>query len=202
MRQHHQNARSAPTAWPANLLIKPMPAARAARRTRIVSNPPKPASLPAHDFVIRRARASDEAAIVEIEQAAFTGDDPFSARQVRRLVANPRAEVFVSDDAGQITGWIVMLTRRTASPGNTRTGRLYGLAVLPSAVGRGIGRTLAIRGIDALERAGVRRIHLEVRSDNERAIGLYRSLGFTPIEPLPAYYGSDDGLRMRRQTNP
>ncbi len=55
---------------------------------------------------------------------------------------------------------------------------IYGFAVQPSHKGRGIGRGLLRRVCSQANEAGVKRVHLEVEVDNDRALGLYTSLGF------------------------
>ena len=58
---------------------------------------------------------------------------------------------------------------------------IYGFAVDPPWQGRGIGREALRRACGELRAAGVRRIGLEVAVDNERALGLYTSVGFKPV---------------------
>ena len=54
-----------------------------------------------------------------------------------------------------------------------------GMGVLPAYRGQGIGRRLLQACIDKARAQGLTRIELEVRADNQRAIGLYQALGFT-----------------------
>jgi ribosomal protein S18 acetylase RimI-like enzyme len=58
---------------------------------------------------------------------------------------------------------------------------IYGFVVDPSWQGRGIGRAALRRTCEQLRAAGVDRISLEVDVDNDRALTLYTSLGFSPI---------------------
>jgi ribosomal protein S18 acetylase RimI-like enzyme len=64
---------------------------------------------------------------------------------------------------------------------------VYGFAVDTGLQGRGIGRDLLRRACRQARDAGIRRIHLEVSVDNDRALGLYTSLGFTH-EATEDYY--------------
>jgi ribosomal protein S18 acetylase RimI-like enzyme len=57
---------------------------------------------------------------------------------------------------------------------------IYGFAVEPRHQGIGIGRDLLRRVCRQAHGAGVTRLHLEVEVNNDRALGLYTSLGFTP----------------------
>lgn len=56
---------------------------------------------------------------------------------------------------------------------------IYGFAVEPQLRGKGIGRELLRRVCRQAHEAGVTQLHLEVEIDNDRALGLYTSLGFT-----------------------
>lgn len=64
---------------------------------------------------------------------------------------------------------------------------VYGFAVEPSLQGRGIGRGLLRRVCREAFDAGMTQVHLEVSVDNDRALGLYTSLGFT-LEATEDYY--------------
>lgn len=55
--------------------------------------------------------------------------------------------------------------------------------LLPAAQGRGVGRALMTRLLAALAAAGAGGVHLGVATTNTRAMGFYRRLGFTELEP-------------------
>lgn len=68
-----------------------------------------------------------------------------------------------------------------------------GMGVRPSARRTGVGSALMAAAIDLAERwAGVRRLELEVYTDNQPAIGLYRKFGFA-IEGTLRQYALRDG---------
>lgn len=156
--------------------------------------PPFPAYA---GVVVRRAHADDAAAIAAIERQAFGAtNDQFSLRRVRSLIVNPRAIVASAEVEGRVAGWCVALVRRHAGAGS---GRIYSVAVDRACAGHGLGRRLMTWSLDALAEAGITRVYLEVRANNFRAIGLYRSLGFSEIARLPSYYNDGgEGVRMRR----
>ncbi|WP_218222047.1 mycothiol synthase [Nesterenkonia sp. Act20] len=58
-------------------------------------------------------------------------------------------------------------------------GEVYAVGVVPSAQGRGLGRSLTLAGIEHLHRAGHDAIMLYVDADNTPAVTLYKKLGFT-----------------------
>jgi len=53
-----------------------------------------------------------------------------------------------------------------------------GLSVRSAYWGQGIGRRMATLGIRLAQAQGVRKLNLSVRADHQRALQLYRSLGF------------------------
>ena len=52
------------------------------------------------------------------------------------------------------------------------------MGVLPAWRGRGLGRSLVSACLDKARSSGITRVELEVRVDNESAIGLYERIGF------------------------
>jgi ribosomal protein S18 acetylase RimI-like enzyme len=58
---------------------------------------------------------------------------------------------------------------------------IFGFVVEPSLQGRGIGRAALRQACDQLRADGARRISLDVDVANDRALGLYTSIGFTPV---------------------
>jgi ribosomal protein S18 acetylase RimI-like enzyme len=58
---------------------------------------------------------------------------------------------------------------------------IYGFVIDPPRQGRGIGRAALTRACQQLRADGARRIGLEVDVENDRALTLYTSVGFTPV---------------------
>jgi ribosomal-protein-alanine N-acetyltransferase len=144
---------------------------------------------------VRPARRGDLGGIMVIERSSFAhANEAFNARQVAGLIANPRAVTLVAARRGQVLGWAVGLLR---SHGKRRSGRLYAIAVSPSAQGQGIGTALLRKGLASMRRRGAERIYLEVRQANAAAIALYERHGFTHHDRLPHYYARGvHGVRM------
>jgi ribosomal protein S18 acetylase RimI-like enzyme len=59
--------------------------------------------------------------------------------------------------------------------------RIYAFVIDPAWRGRGIGRAVLGRACEQLRAEGAHRIGLEVDTENDRALTLYTSVGFTPI---------------------
>jgi [ribosomal protein S18]-alanine N-acetyltransferase len=75
---------------------------------------------------------------------------------------------------------------------------LYRVVVHPDSRGQGIGASLVRAGLDWAAAVGARRMLLEVRPDNDSAVGLYRRLGFEEVSVRRDYYGpGHDALVMQ-----
>ena len=83
---------------------------------------------------------------------------------------------FVVLSAGTVVGWCDVIPNRTRVI-YSHCGSL-GIGLLPEFRGKGIGRQLMQRAIEAAFVFGLTRIELAVRERNANAIALYNSLGF------------------------
>lgn len=63
-------------------------------------------------------------------------------------------------------------------------GAIQNLGVLPALRGAGLGRALVLKCLDGFQRAGLRRVYLEVTAENTNAVRLYRSIGFRKAKTL------------------
>ncbi len=83
---------------------------------------------------------------------------------------------FVVLNANTVVGWCDVIPNYTRVV-YAHCGTL-GVGLLPQFRGKGIGRKLIQRTIDAAFECGITRIELTVRERNVNAIALYKSLGF------------------------
>jgi ribosomal protein S18 acetylase RimI-like enzyme len=88
-----------------------------------------------------------------------------------------RQASFVAMD--RVTGWAAGMV--LCSFVGASVGHITQLCVTPAAKGTGLGYELLRRGVDALRRAGAKRISLTVTTSNEEALRLYARAGFTEI---------------------
>lgn len=77
-------------------------------------------------------------------------------------------------------------------------GGVYGFAVDPAFQGQGIGREALRQACVQLRARGADHIGLEVAVENERALGLYTSLGFTRVTTEDYYALPMNGVRPPR----
>lgn len=88
----------------------------------------------------------------------------------------------VARDGGRIVGYAGLFIVGPEADVQT-------VAVAPDAQGRGIGAALVRALQDRARSRGARVLHLEVRADNARAIGMYARLGFVTVGRRRDYYG-------------
>ncbi|MXO69058.1 GNAT family N-acetyltransferase [Pelagerythrobacter marinus] len=132
--------------------------------------------------------------IMAVMDAAFdpAWAEAWTRRQVGDSLALPSTHYALADARGGLpapgapaAGFT--LTRH--APGEEE---LLLIAVRPEWRGRGVGRALLRRALDAARERGAERMFLEMRHNNP-AEGLYRQMGFEPIGRRSSYYRLPDG---------
>jgi ribosomal protein S18 acetylase RimI-like enzyme len=135
-----------------------------------------------HHLELGRTPDSAEDPRVGLRKIADADIEP-----VRRILAaafgGPAGTVTVADDPDEQTLVIdrddtVVGVLRVSREGDTNG--IYGFAVDPACQGQGIGRDVLARVCRQLRAQGRDPITLEVAVDNDRALGLYLSVGFEP----------------------
>lgn len=145
---------------------------------------------------IRRARHSDDGAIVTLEELFPTDRIPLAS--VRRFLRLQHAPVWVAELDGAVVGALILLTRR-----NSRTARIYSVVVAPQARGRRLAERMVRAAEAEARRLGLHGMSLEVRADNAAARGLYAKLRYAEFKVLPGYYEDGaDGLQLRKNLRP
>jgi ribosomal protein S18 acetylase RimI-like enzyme len=121
----------------------------------------------------------DELAILtRLRSAGFGGDEGKQQEDLTRRLREPNRRHFLAELAGDPIGMISVI----------QVGRevdVTSFAVLPERQGRGYGRQILLETVDLLLGEGHEQIRIEVATENERALGLYRSCGFA----VAAAYG-------------
>lgn len=143
--------------------------------------------------ILRAACEKDLDALLEIEQRCFDGDR-LSRRSFRNFIRGTNAFIVVAERAA-IIGYGLLLKRS-----NSRTARIYSLAVLPQDHCQGVAKKLLQRCEDYALDAGCERIILEVRKDNTAAIRLYEHQGYRWFGRRRDYYeDGEDALRFEKK---
>jgi ribosomal protein S18 acetylase RimI-like enzyme len=63
-------------------------------------------------------------------------------------------------------------------------GSIQNVGVIPTERGQGLGRALVCQALRGFRDSGVSRVYLEVTAENDPAVRLYRSLGFSKARTL------------------
>jgi len=98
------------------------------------------------------------------------------------LVKHGGARVFLALDDSKPLGVAICLIGFSSFRGKPLI-NIHDIAVSPDARGKGVGRRLLAAVEAEARKVGCCKVTLEVRSDNARAMGLYRSAGFKSSEP-------------------
>jgi len=133
--------------------------------------------------------------IYEIERKSFT--HPFSQMVIFSQVILHYNTSLVAVVNGKVIGYAIAAIKLTK---DGRALHLLNFAVDPEYRRRGIGR-LMLRTLEKLARKkGVRMIILEVSTQNDAAIRLYKSEGFEEVDVLKNYYpwGEDAYFMLKR----
>ena len=138
---------------------------------------------------------ADAQRCAELEAQLFDGDDPWPAAAFNRELASAHNHYVGARTGETLVGYA----------GISRLGRkppfeyeVHTIGVDPAYQGQGIGRRLLDALLDFAD-GGV--VYLEVRTDNEPAIALYRSAGFEQVGLRQRYYrvSGADAYTMRRE---
>jgi len=140
-----------------------------AEHAMLLSGPP--AAGPTNPAVsMRVATVEDVDVISRLLQAGFG----YPATNIANELLEARAENLIIDLDGVPVGYV-----RITLEGNR--GGVYGFVVDPVQQGRGIGRDVLRRCCERLTANGATEVGLEVAVENERALGLYTSIGFERV---------------------
>ena len=152
-----------------------------AEHAMLLSGSPAPGpSDPA--VALRDATVADAELISGLIEAGFGHPAGDIAEQIR----DGREQNVIIELDGAPVGYV----RLTLDGGR---GGVYGFVVDPAHQGKGIGRDVLRRCCGRLADAGAREVGLEVAVDNERALGLYTSIGFEQVT-------TEDYFRLRSST--
>ena len=135
-------------------------------------------------FTLAALRHEDAARCAELERKLFPGDDPWRERAFRAELDNGHFYLGAYDEDGQLIGYagLALNGRAPDFEGSVQT-----IAVDSDWQGRGVGRAL-FEALLARADEVAAPVFLEVRTDNERAIALYRSRGFEQLGLRRRYY--------------
>lgn len=141
---------------------------------------PLPAAEPPAGVSIRDFGASDAAALLAVNAAAFSrhpeqGDLDAGGLEERMAEPwfDPAGLLLAIGEHGEVLGF------HWTKQHDAATGEVYVVGISPEAQGRGLGRLLTLAGLHHLAARGVEEVLLYVESDNAAARHMYAGIGFT-----------------------
>jgi len=146
---------------------------------------------------VRQALRSDLPELLRLEESSFQ-TDRLSRRSFGRWIGRSNCVFLVCEENTALCGYVLVLLRR-----GTRLARLYSLAVDSAFRGRGLAARLVSQAEVEARDAGALYMRLEVASNNQGAIELYRKLGYLQFGLYRDYYEDHvDALRMEKCIHP
>lgn len=143
--------------------------------------------------MIRLATRNDLPALLELEANCFA-TDRFSRRTWLYILTKAQAVTLIAEVQGQPCGACTLLFRR-----DSRSARLYSIAVAPKMQRQGIARQLLLAAEQQVLAHGCRVLTLEVRADNEPAVNFYQQQAYALIGRYEDYYEDQmDALRFSK----
>ena len=144
-----------------------------------------------YDGLTRR----DAARCAELEALLFDGDDPWPEMAFVREVAATHNRYVAARIGDTLVGYAGVARLGRTPPFEFE---IHTVGVDPAYQRHGIGRGMMSRLLDFAGPESV--VYLEVRTDNEPAIALYRSFGFVSVGVRKRYYrvSGADAFTMRR----
>lgn len=163
------------TATPLNLQVRPIVAADNPRIAQVI-----------RDVSAEFGLTADK---------GYTVSDPQLDR-LFELYSAADSAYWIVEHEGQVVGGGGVAPLACSAPDICELQKMY---FLPSVRGLGLARELALRAMDFARQRGFRRCYLETTGSLTRAIKLYQSLGFEPIEDAMGCTGHVDcEVRMLR----
>lgn len=131
-------------------------------------------------MIIRKAKSSDVSSLYALESELFSHENfPLSRGSFSYHVANNM--LYLAEIDSKVVGYVLVLIKR-------KIPKLYSIGIKESYRGKKISQKLLEVVSKELIFSGFTRLLLEVRTDNEVAITLYKKMGFTTVKNLEAFY--------------
>ena len=134
-------------------------------------------------MIIREFRPKDLKRVYEIEKMSFS--NPYDIEMLRQLF-DIGTGFLVGQISDYIVGYIIFWIK------DEDQGHIISLAIDNDYKRQNIGSELVKVAIDTLKKFDIKRINLEVRTQNKEAIYFYRSIGFNCDEKILNYYENGD----------
>jgi len=139
-------------------------------------------------MIIREFRPKDLRKVYEIEETSFS--NPYDIEMLKHLF-DIGAGFLVAQVKDEIAGYIIFWIKEE------NQGHIISLAVENSYKRQKIGSKLLDASVNIFKKFDIKRINLEVKTQNKEAIDFYKSFGFFCEEKILNYYeNGDNAFRM------
>lgn len=128
--------------------------------------------------MLRTLQITDLSQLLLIEQASQPS--PWSEETFKQCL-HANCQGWVVEEEGAVVGFIIISSHVGES-------HILNLCVHPLYQGRKLGFKLLSFALSEMKRVGIGCAYLEVRRSNDRAIALYRNMGFVEIGERKNYY--------------
>lgn len=143
-------------------------------------------------MIVNKARPADLAGVMALEAEGFEATEAWTERAWAEEFEGGDRFVLIGRQGGEI---MAAATYQLVAD----TADMHRILVAKKYRGQGLAAALITPGLTWAKHNGATRMMLEVRTDNEFAIRLYRRFGFVDIATRPNYYGPGlDALVMTR----
>jgi len=140
---------------------------------------------------IRMFRASDLKRVLSLERTTFA-EGPYTKAMFRELFRDCGGLFFVAVRLRRIVGYMVTCVVNAEA-------EIVSIGVDPKCQKMGIGTRLMKHTFAALEKRGIKRIELMVRTTNKDGVRFYRRFGFRSAGRVARYYEDrGDAFHMRK----
>jgi ribosomal protein S18 acetylase RimI-like enzyme len=113
---------------------------------------------------------------------------------IRQLIESDKSVLLLTEREGRILSWLVLRGKVRLRERHTAE---LGITVLREWRDRGVGRALMETALDwAAENPLLEKVKLRVVAGNQRALNLYRQLGFQEEGRQPREYKKQDGVYL------
>jgi ribosomal protein S18 acetylase RimI-like enzyme len=140
--------------------------------------------------MVRPVTVEDLSPLCDLDKLVF-GDLAYPYFVWRQHFDVHRDDLLVAEECGQLRGYSFAVRSST-----TGIGWFLGLGVEPTSRRLGHGRRLAEASLRRLGSQRVERVLLSVARGNVAAVGLYRQLGFHPIDDVDDYFGPGEPRQL------
>lgn len=131
-------------------------------------------------MILRAAKSSDAKELFILERKLFEEENyPLSLASFRYHIQHNF--MYVAEIENKIVGYVLVLIKR-------KKAKLYSLGVDAEFRGKGISAKLLATALEQVAALGFQKIFLEVRSDNESALALYKKFGFQTLKSESHFY--------------